>query len=395
MLRRSARKRKVQDLARPRNTTTRASIVTIGPETQTTMTLTVSAAGSPNWTGSMPHHATYSTPLGDSMENKNYSTGSTSVNMNTGSNLKCYAFNYEGSCFKQACFYKHVCIRCNAGHPIITCRNGQTFALHNQRPSYANPSFSSPLLQNRHNFSFGQPGSNPRQRPANAFMGQGAYLHKNKMLRSMFELARIDVKFASPNLIVNPADFDLLGIELNGHFNIDKSLPFGCSISCSLYEKFETFFLMIDRFRCLDPTADIYPAPIPLEFMTCYFKPLVTSLIESSIAPSTLQIYQRGHIHVANCYTSIVGDPVNVWIVGSSLVKHAIVAARDRPGLGRLNASLWWHGKGSMIGKYVKSQLRTMKKYEDPPHFLILHLAGNDIGSSRVGFLRIEIKNVL
>ncbi|CAC5403049.1 unnamed protein product [Mytilus coruscus] len=64
MLRRSARKRKVQDHVRPRTTTTRASIVTIGPETQTTMAFAVPAAGSPNWTGSMPHHATHSTPLG-------------------------------------------------------------------------------------------------------------------------------------------------------------------------------------------------------------------------------------------------------------------------------------------------------------------------------------------
>ncbi|CAC5399581.1 Neurotrypsin,Scavenger receptor cysteine-rich type 1 protein M130,Deleted in malignant brain tumors 1 protein,Scavenger receptor cysteine-rich domain-containing group B protein,Soluble scavenger receptor cysteine-rich domain-containing protein SSC5D [Mytilus coruscus] len=106
------------------------------------------------------------------------------------------------------------------------------------------------------------------------------------------------------------------------------------------------------------------------------------------------------NISTPNCYISIVGDPVNVWIVGSSIVKHAFVAARDRPGgvnldLGRLNASLWWQGKGGMIVKHVKSQLRTMKKYEDPPHFLILHVAGNDIGSSRVGFLRNEIQNVI
>ncbi|CAC5417238.1 unnamed protein product [Mytilus coruscus] len=37
--------------------------------------------------------------INDSTENKNCSTGSTSVNLNTGSNLKCYTFNYEGSCF--------------------------------------------------------------------------------------------------------------------------------------------------------------------------------------------------------------------------------------------------------------------------------------------------------
>ncbi|CAG2196193.1 unnamed protein product [Mytilus edulis] len=114
--------------------------------------------------------------INDSTENKN---GSTSVNLNTSSNLKCYTFNYEGSCFKQSCFYKHVCMRCGAGHPVITCPNGQTLALHNQRPAYANPRFRSPRPQSRYNFSFRQPGSNPRQRPANAFMGHGAYPHKN------------------------------------------------------------------------------------------------------------------------------------------------------------------------------------------------------------------------
>ncbi|XP_063423642.1 uncharacterized protein LOC134707625 isoform X4 [Mytilus trossulus] len=96
----------------------------------------------------------------------------------------------------------------------------------------------------------------------------------------------------------------------------------------------------------------------------------------------------------------IVGDPVNVWIVGSSIVKHAFVTARDRPGgvnlgLGRLNASFWWQGKGGMLVRHVKGQLRTMKKYEDPPHFLVLHVAGNDLGSSKVGFLRNEIKNII
>ncbi|VDI73212.1 Hypothetical predicted protein [Mytilus galloprovincialis] len=62
----------------------------------------------------------------------------------------------------------------------------------------------------------------------------------------------------------------------------------------------------------------------------------------------------------SNAYKGIVGDPVNVWIVGSSIVKHAFVTARDRPGgvnlgLGRLNASFWWQGKGGMI---VRSMLK-------------------------------------
>ncbi|CAG2232678.1 unnamed protein product [Mytilus edulis] len=102
----------------------------------------------------------------------------------------------------------------------------------------------------------------------------------------------------------------------------------------------------------------------------------------------------------SNAYKGIVGDPVNVWIVGSSIVKHAFVTARDRPGgvnlgLGRLNASFWWQGKGGMIVRHVKAQLRTMKKYEDPPQFLLLHVGGNDLGNSKVGFLRNVIKDMI
>ncbi|CAC5399582.1 unnamed protein product [Mytilus coruscus] len=76
-------------------------------------------------------------------------------------------------------------------------------------------------------------------------------LEKNYQCGSSSELARIDVKAAFRNLILNPADFDLLGIEFNDHFYIDKSLPFGCSISCKLFEKFATFlqWLVEERSR--------------------------------------------------------------------------------------------------------------------------------------------------
>ena len=54
-------------------------------------------------------------------------------------------------------------------------------------------------------------------------------------------LGKIDIKSAFRLLIVNPADFDLLGIFFDGKFYIDKCLPFGCSISPNLFEKFSTF----------------------------------------------------------------------------------------------------------------------------------------------------------
>ena len=36
----------------------------------------------------------------------------------------------------------------------------------------------------------------------------------------------------------------------------------------------------------------------------------------------------------------------------------------------------------------LKYQIRTMNRFEDPPNFLILHIAGNDIGLSKIGQLR-------
>ena len=55
------------------------------------------------------------------------------------------------------------------------------------------------------------------------------------------ELGKIDIKQAFRLLIVNPTDFDLLGILFEGKYWVDKNLPMGCSISCSLFEKFATF----------------------------------------------------------------------------------------------------------------------------------------------------------
>lgn len=62
-----------------------------------------------------------------------------------------------------------------------------------------------------------------------ASLGQGALLGVH------------DIESAFRLLPVHRADFDLLGIYFNGKFYIDKCLPMGCSISCSLFEKFSSF----------------------------------------------------------------------------------------------------------------------------------------------------------
>jgi hypothetical protein len=55
---------------------------------------------------------------GNSSTNELTMTNNMSLNKN---NLKCYAFNYVGSCYKQGCSYSHTCIHCGAGHSVKVC----------------------------------------------------------------------------------------------------------------------------------------------------------------------------------------------------------------------------------------------------------------------------------
>ena len=55
------------------------------------------------------------------------------------------------------------------------------------------------------------------------------------------EMAKSDIKSAFRLLPVHDSDFELLGIHFNDKWYVDKALPMGCSISCSLFESFSTF----------------------------------------------------------------------------------------------------------------------------------------------------------
>ncbi|KAK3084124.1 hypothetical protein FSP39_008557 [Pinctada imbricata] len=54
-------------------------------------------------------------------------------------------------------------------------------------------------------------------------------------------IARLDIKSAFRLIPINPSDFELLGFKISDYFFVDKCLPFGCSISCNLFEKFANF----------------------------------------------------------------------------------------------------------------------------------------------------------
>ena len=63
-------------------------------------------------------------------------------------------------------------------------------------------------------------------------------------------LGKSDIKSAFRLLPVNPDDFELLGFKFKDKFYFDKCMPFGCSISCSTFEKFACFLEFAVKRHC-------------------------------------------------------------------------------------------------------------------------------------------------
>lgn len=72
------------------------------------------------------------------------------------------------------------------------------------------------------------------------------------------KMARMDIKSAFRLMIMNPSDFHLLGIHFDDKYYIDKCLPFGCGISCQLFEKFANFVQWVVKHESGLDTMDHY-----------------------------------------------------------------------------------------------------------------------------------------
>lgn len=87
-------------------------------------------------------------------------------------------------------------------------------------------------------------------------------------------------------------------------------------------------------------------------------------------------------------FTKNIFSEIEAWFVGSSIVKRAFLAARDRPGgvslgLQRLGINMWWQGKGGMIWTDMYKKIKTLLKVNDKPQYLIMHCAANDMGKTK------------
>lgn len=113
---------------------------------------------------------------------------------------------------------------------------------------------------------------------------------------------------------------------------------------------------------------------------------------------------QKLYSHYANDQAIMqkfkISDTLSVWCVGSSLVKRAFIAARDRPGginlgLQRNGIEIWWQGYGGMKLDDLPKKLRTLVKIGPSPYAILIHCGGNDIGRKPVGDLYHMAKRIL
>ncbi|XP_052696442.1 uncharacterized protein LOC128175072 [Crassostrea angulata] len=68
-----------------------------------------------------------------------------------------------------------------------------------------------------------------------------------------------------------------------------------------------------------------------------------------------------------------------VWLVGSSILRHAQLEAFLRPGglhlnLKRLNISLWWQGYSGLKLSQVEQKLKTLAKVGPAPNVILMSL---------------------
>ncbi|XP_052720177.1 uncharacterized protein LOC128191871 [Crassostrea angulata] len=87
----------------------------------------------------------------------------------------------------------------------------------------------------------------------------------------------------------------------------------------------------------------------------------------------------------------------SVWIVGSSIIKHAAIEARVRPGgtslgLKSMGIELWWQGYGGLKFVDVAKKLRYLATLQDSPQFIVMHCGGNDLGQIPLSKLLYRVK---
>ena len=102
-------------------------------------------------------------------------------------------------------------------------------------------------------------------------------------------LAKTGIKSAFRLLPVSPVDYELFEFTFDGSFYYDKCLPMGCSIACSMFEKFGTFlefhFMKVNGCPLVTHYLDDFLFVAPSAHSCAHLLDMFTSLCEEVGVP--------------------------------------------------------------------------------------------------------------
>uniref|UniRef100_A0A8W8NC18 SGNH hydrolase-type esterase domain-containing protein n=1 Tax=Magallana gigas TaxID=29159 RepID=A0A8W8NC18_MAGGI len=131
------------------------------------------------------------------------------------------------------------------------------------------------------------------------------------------------------------------------------------------------------------------PVKAMLEFLQV--RPSITGPLFCHFSGKPLTRYQFSAVLAKVLAQSSIDSVNKVWVIGSSIVKRASIASRERKGglkLGIVNTEIWWQGYGGMVLSQLLPKLRVLRRIENDTDVLIIHCGANSLGL-------IELKSLL
>ncbi|VDI69222.1 Hypothetical predicted protein [Mytilus galloprovincialis] len=271
------------------------------------------------------------------------------------------------------------------------------------------------------------------------------YTSFDKVLNTISEIGpkslmgRMDVSSAFRLIPLHPDDSDLFGFKFDDNYFFQKALPMGLAAACNLFEKFATFVEWIGeivrnkKWQAHQVIAienvtlskkdyiEIAKIVIPFSKTDQYGHGTVIEITETKLKDCPIYwlknyLMQRPKVkgplfcHFGGCpvtrfqfssvpnESSIQQELNSIWVVGSSIVKHAFIEAKRSfdgcsLGLHRKSYRVWWQGKGGMKWGELVPRIKFLLQIDSPPKILVIHCGGNSIGAISLFDLRETLRS--
>ena len=83
------------------------------------------------------------------------------------------------------------------------------------------------------------------------------------------------------------------------------------------------------------------------------------------------------------------------------MIRNAFLVSRQRPGgtnlslNERLGVDIIWQGRGGLKLDKMKQHILLLMTVADVPSYIVIHIGGNDIGVTRLGYLVYKLKKCM